>query len=161
MRRRQLLAAMGGLAATGGLAGCLGSSGGSPPTETLDPTDSGDHPVTPAETSFQVTGRSCGTAENAASVTFGGDSVSVDGVIGGRDSCDTAQLASASLHLDGLEVVVGVVEEPHTETVACAQCLTDIEYAFRASGLSGGPAQVRVVHRTADGEATVTVADRP
>jgi hypothetical protein len=94
-------------------------------------------------------------------VTFGEDTVSVDGVIGGRDSCDTAQLASAGLHLDVLEVVVEVVEEPHTETVACAQCLTDIEYAFRASGLGGGPAQVRVVHRTADGETTVTVADRP
>lgn len=161
MQRRELLAAVGGLAATGGLAGCLGEPGGSTPSETPLPTDSGDHPITPTETSFQVVGRNCGAGENAASVSFGADSVSIDGVIGGRDTCDTARLAAAGLHLDVLEVVVEVVEEPHTETVACGQCLTDIEYAFSASGLRGGPAQVRVVHRTADGEQTVTVADRP
>lgn len=160
MQRRDLLAAMGVLTGTG-LAGCLGGSDGSTPTESPDPTDSGDHPVTPAETSFQVLDRACGAGDNAASVSFGEDSVSVDGVIGGSDTCDTARLAEAGLHLDVLKVVVEVVREPTTGSVACGQCLTDIEYRFSASGLRDGPAQVRVVHRTADGEETVTVADRP
>lgn len=160
MRRRDLLVATGGLA-TAGLSGCLGDPDGSAPTETPEPTNSGDHPITPTETSFDVLDRACGNGDNRATVTFGEDSVSVDGVIGGRDTCDTARLASAGLHLDVLTVVVEVVREPHTATVACAQCLTDIEYAFSASGLRGGPARVRVVHRTADGEETVAVADRP
>ncbi len=161
MRRREVLAAFGGLTGGIGLAGCLGGPSGSIPTNSQSPTDSGDDPVTPTEVSLRVTGRSCGSSQNAATVTFGEDSVEIDGVIGGRDTCDTAQLVSAGLHDDVLTVVVEVTEEPQTDTVACAQCLTDIDYEFRAAGLRGGPARVRVIHRTADGEQTVTVADRP
>lgn len=161
MRRRDVLAEFGGLAAATGLAGCLGGPGRSTPTDTPDPTDSGDRAVTPAEIAFEVTDRRCGNSENAASVTFGEDTVRIDGVIGGRDTCDTARLVSAGLHHDVLTVVVEVVEESHTATAACGQCLTDIAYEFTASGLRDGPARVRVVHRTADGEQTVTVADRP
>lgn len=174
MDRRHFIAGLGGLTAALGLAGCLTGPGAgpdtpspepptsSPPaTPTPEPTDSGDHPVTPAETSFQVLDRSCGQGGNAATVSFGEGSVTVEGTIGGRDTCDTAELASASLHLDVLEVVVAVVEEDPDATVACAQCLTDIEYVFRAADLGDGPARVRVVHETADGRETVTVADRP
>lgn len=174
MRRRDLLASLGGLAGAAGLAGCLGESDGpvvnlspspppspSGPSPTPEPTDSGEHPVTPAEQSFTVEDRSCGQARHAATVSFGDDSVTVDGVIGGRDTCDTARLAAADLHLDVLTVVVEVVQEPTDGTPVCGQCLTDIEYAYRASGLRGGPARVRIVHHSADGEQTVTVADRP
>ncbi len=158
MKRRDVLAGLGG-AAIAGLAGCLGGPTGSTPTP--DPTDSGEHPVMPTETDFAVLERPCGAGENDASVSFGADAVTVEGVIGGRDTCDTAQLVEASLHLDVLRVVVEVTPEPSTGTVACGQCLTDIRYRLRAQGLSGGPAQVRVIHRTADGEKTVAVADRP
>lgn len=161
MNRRDVLAGLGSLIGTAALAGCLGGPGGSSPTATPDPTDSGDHPVTPTQTTFDVLDRGCGAGENAATVTFDDDTVRVEGVIVGRDTCDTATLAEAGLHLDVLTVVIEVVEEPSTETPVCGQCITDIEYRFSASGLRGGPAQVRVVHRTADGEQTVTVADRP
>ena len=155
MKRRDVLAGLGIGAA--GLAGCLGTSGGATPT----PSDSGDHPVTPTETEFEVLERPCGEGANDADVSFGDGAVTVEGVIGGRDTCDTARLAEASLQDDVLRVVVEVVEEPSTATVACGQCLTDIRYRFRASDLGGGPAEVRVVHRTADGQETVAVADRP
>ncbi|MFB6353774.1 MAG: hypothetical protein ABEJ92_06775 [Halobacteriales archaeon] len=164
MRRRDLLAGLGGLAGTG-LAGCLASAPGdtpSPPTSpSPDPTDSGDHPVTPAEQSFAVLDRHCGQGENAATVRFEDDRVVVEGVIGGRDTCDTARVASAGIHLDVFTLVVEVVEEPHTATVGCGQCLTDIAYRYRASSPRGGPATVRVVHLTAAGRRTVTVAERP
>lgn len=160
MKRRDVLAGLGALAGTAGLAGCLAGGGAETPTETPDPTDSGDQAHTPRETTFDVVDRSCGQGQNSASVTFGEDSVNVDGTIGGRDTCDTAQLVEAGLHLDVLKVVVEVVQEDTEGTPVCGQCLTDIDYAFSASGLRGGPAQVRVVHLTADGKQTVTVADR-
>lgn len=169
MKRRDVLRGLGGLAGGVGLAGCLGGPGAGTPTktaepdtpvETPDPTDSGDHPVTPTETSFEIVERTCGSAENTAAVSFGEDSVRVEGTIGGRDTCDTARLVEASLHLDVLKVVVEVVQEDTEGTPVCGQCLTDIDYAFSASGLRGGPAQVRVVHLTADGKQTVTVVDR-
>lgn len=183
MRRRTLLASIGGLAATPILAGCLGGSGGTTPTPTPeatptptpdvtstptpdatpspDPSDSGDHPVTPTEQTFEVLDRRCGSGEHAATVGFDWEVVAVDGVIGGRDTCDTARLASADLAGDVLTVVVDVVEESHTETAACAQCLTDIEYAFTATFTDEGPTSVRIVHRSADGETTVATADWP
>lgn len=165
MRRRDVLT---GLAAAGAasLTGCLGGSGASPdpdrsPTATPPPSDSGPHPVTPTDRTFEVLSRACGEGRNEATVRFDGDAVAVDGTVGGRDSCDTARLAEASL-LDGeLTVVVEVVEEDPVGTVACAQCLTDIEYAFEASVPDGGPDRVRVVHDSADGRSTVAVAEHP
>lgn len=163
MRRRDLLAGLVGLAATSGLVGCLAGGGADTPTVTSspEPSDSGPHPVTPAEQTFDVDSRACGEGRSDAAVTFGAGSVTVDGVIGGRDTCDTAELASASLHLGVLTVVVEVVPEVPTATVACGQCLTDIDYTYRVQGLGDGPQRVEVVHRTADGERTVAVAERP
>lgn len=161
MNRRRYLAALGGLAGVSGVAGCLGGPGGAIPTDTLEPTDSGDHPVTPSRTTFRVTDRSCGSGANRATVAFAEEIVSIEGVIGGRDTCDTARLAEASLHQGELAVVVEVRSEEHTGTVGCAHCLTDIGYEFSATVGEGGPDRVRVVHRTADGEQTVTVAEPP
>lgn len=161
VNRRRYLAALGGLAGVSGVAGCLGGPGGAIPTDSPEPTDSGDHPVTPSETTFRVTDRACGSGANRATVAQAEGVVSIDGVIGGRDTCDTAQLAEATLHQGELTVVVEVHAEEHTGTVACAQCLTDISYEFSATVGEGGPDRVRVVHRTADGEQTVVVAEPP
>ncbi|MFB6362399.1 MAG: hypothetical protein ABEH59_13905 [Halobacteriales archaeon] len=159
MRRRRYLATLGGLAGVSSLAGCLDELGA--PTPSPDPTPSGDQAYTPKELSFEVRDRECGEGLNDATVSFGDDVVDIDGVIAGRDTCDTARLVDTSLHLDVLEIDVAVVREPATDTPACAECITDIDYHLRAAGLRGGPAQVRVRHRTADGEVTAAVADRP
>ena len=177
MRRRDVLQALAGAGATVGLAGCLGSAGaGDPPRGTPDgsptptpppppgttpPDDSGPHPVTPTDTSFEVRSRECGVGEDRATVSFDADGVAVDGVVGGRDTCDTARLAGASLRDGTLEVVVEVYRETSDATVACAQCLTDVAYRFAARVPGGGPERVRVVHDAAGGRTTVTVADRP
>lgn len=162
MRRRTLLRSLGGLTGATAIAGCLGGPGGSTgsptPSPTPTPTESG--PGTPTGTSFEVQDRSCGSGDNAATVSFDDGSIAVDGVIGGRDACDTAE-ADVTMEADVLVLTVEVVEEPGTEEAACAQCLTDIEYSFTATFSTEGPAQVRVVHRSADGTSTVATGDRP
>lgn len=160
MQRRRYLATLGGLAGVSGLAGCLAGLGADTPSPTPDPTPSGDQGYTPTELSFDVRNRDCGEGLNDATVNFGDDVVEIDGVIAGLDTCDTARLADTSLHLDVLEVDVAVVRAPATDTPACAECSTDIDYHLRAAGLRGGPAQLRVLHRTAAGEVTAAVADR-
>ena len=160
MRRRRYLATLGSLAGVSGLAGCLDGLGADTPTATPEPTHSGEQAYTPTELSFEVRDRDCGEGLNDATVSFGDDVVEIDGVIAGRDTCDTGRLADTTLHLDVLEVDVAVVQEPATDTPACAECITDIDYHLRAAGLRGGPAQVRVRHRTADGVVTATVADQ-
>lgn len=158
MERRTLLTGLGGLAATAAIGGCLSAPAGNDRTLT-DPT-SGEHPVTPTETSFTVDDRSCGQGEHAATVAFDDGTVTVDGVIGGRDTCDTAELAGATIDAGTLTVTVALIEEPRTGTPACGQCLTDIEYTASVGGLGDAVSRVRVVHRTADGGQTVTVAER-
>lgn len=153
MNRRRVLIGVTGMLGASGLAGCLGGPGGSiPPTDTPEPTP-------PMEVSFDLLDVSCGSGDNAATVAFEDGSVSVEGTIGGRNTCERAQLASANRNAGTLEVVVEVVD-PHTGAVGCAQCLTDIDYAFHASGIGDGVEAVRVIHRSADGEATVSVEER-
>lgn len=151
MNRRSVLIAIG---STVGLAGCLGGPGGQP-SPTASPTPS---PTPIGDPDFSITDRSCGSGENAAAVTFGDGTVSVDGTIGGRDTCDTALLDGVEWHDDTLTVRVQVAREKTTETVACAQCLTDIDYTVTVPLGGRPPETVKVVHVTADGSQTVTTA---
>jgi len=173
MRRRTLLSALGSLAGATGLAGCVGRihapSPGTTPrptpatspetTPTLPREDSGPHPVTPAQSTFEVVDRSCGEGRNEATVTFDGEAVAVDGVLPGRDTCDTAHLTSLGMSDGVLTVVVAVGPAPHTTAVACGQCITDVRYTLRTT-IPAGPLEVDVVHRTGGGERTVVRATR-
>lgn len=161
MQRRTLLRRAIGVStiAVSGLAGCLGAPGSSTSPQTTegtrDQTDSGPHPVTPTDTSFTVGDRPCGEGANDATVTVDGAVIRVDGVIRGSDTCDTATLASVDYQDHVLTVVVETVKEQTTETPACGQCLTDIEYAFDTTLPDGSPETVNVVHDTSQGREVV------
>lgn len=151
MKRRSVLI---GIGATVSLAGCLGNTPGQPsptPSPTRSPTPIGDP-------TFSVTNRSCGSGATAATVSFGDDAVNVDGTIGGRDSCDTALLDGVEWSDDTLTIRVKVAREKTTETRACAQCLTDIEYSVSVPLAGQPPSSVKVIHVTSDGSKTVTTA---
>lgn len=158
IRRRAILAGIGGVLGTPLLAGCLGATDGSPDTPTQG---DGGQPIPPSEVSFAVLGKSCGNGEDAATISRSGGDIQVEGVIVGRDTCDTA---GASVTMDAGTLVLTVdlpEEEPdQTPTRACAECLTDIEYTFTATFPNEGPSGVRVVHQSATGETTVATANR-
>jgi hypothetical protein len=142
-----------------GVAGCTAAPGGtvSPePTErTAEPTDSGPHPVTPTATAFNIQDRSCGEGANDATILVDGSMVRVNGVIGGSDTCDTARLLEVDLHDGVLTVVIATVKEETSETPACGQCLTDIEYAFETTVLESVPETIKVVHESSGGREVV------
>lgn len=163
MKRRDALAALGGLVGTAGLAGCLGSPGGSNPSDTPaetpvpQPSDSGPHPVTPADRTFAVLSRECGQGRNEATVAVDGDTVTVEGTIGGRDTCDTAVLRGLELHDGTLTATVAAEPIQTTETPVCGQCLTDVRYRLTVD-LGNAPLdRVVVVHHS--GGERLTVAD--
>ncbi len=142
MKRRSVVIGLGSI----GLAGCLGGIGDEPsPTPTGDP-------------EFAVTDRSCGNGQNAASVSFNTDSVTVAGTIGGRDTCDTALLDGVEWSDDTLTIRVKVAREKATETVACAECLTDIDYTATVPTGDRSLSTVKVIHVTSSGPQTVTTA---
>jgi hypothetical protein len=155
MKRRSVLAGLAALTT----AGCLGNSppGTDSPTPTTTPTR------TPTDTpgrdvAFSVTDRACGNGTNAASVSFAPDTITVDGTIGGRDTCDTALLDAAEWNDGHLTVWVQIAREKGTETLACAQCLTDIHYNATIPIGDGTPSKVTVIHRSQSGSQTVTTA---
>lgn len=141
MQRRTVLAGLAALAGTGALAGCTGGApgGGGEPSgdgtattggDSTEPTDTATPiPTDPPVAQFEVTNRGCGRGHESASVTFGAGEVSIEGTIGGRDTCDTAELDGVSLTDARLDVaVVTISEESDDGTSACGQCLTDIDY---------------------------------
>lgn len=161
MQRRTLLRTALGVStlAMSGLAGCTGGPGGTvspqPSETTAEPTDSGPHPVTPTDTAFSIQDRSCGEGANDATVAVDGSTIGVDGVIGGSDTCDTAQLAEVDFHDGVLTVVVETVKEETSETPACGQCLTDIDYTFETTLPDAPLDTVKVVHDTSRGRDVV------
>jgi len=177
MKRRDLLSGLGTVGALS-LAGCLGGAGSNgvetPPSDTPTsgtptPTTSTPPPTTsavptempgPVETTFAVGKRSCGSGEDDASVSFADDAVEISGTIGGRDTCDTAELARVHASDDTLTVRVRTVREEGTDTLACAQCLTDIEYAVTIRFEGVLPGTIEVIHESRNGIVTAARAER-
>lgn len=158
MKRRSFLQQAVGIStlAVSGLAGCASAPSGTvSPTQTTEPTDSGPHPVTPTATSFSIQDRSCGQGTNDATIVVDGSTVQVDGVIGGSDTCDTARLAAVDFHDGVLTVLVETVKEETSETPACGQCLTDIEYAFETTLPDSTPETIKVIHESSSGREVV------
>lgn len=163
MNRRSFLV---GFAVVAASAGCLGGDSGEPsptPAESPTPTET-PTPVPPpeptVESDFTVTDRSCGTGENAASISFEDGSVTVDGTIRGSNTCDTAVLDSIEWPDDTLTIRVKATQMKTTETVACGQCITDIRYTAELSIDGPLPDRVKVVHDTSTGTETVATATR-
>lgn len=158
IRRRAVLTGIVGVVGTTSLAGCLGAN--DDPAETPTPGGSGQ-PIPPSEISFAVLGQACGNGEDTATITTENGEVQVDGVIVGRNTCDTAG-GTATMVEGTLVLTVDLPEEEpaQTTTRACAECLTDIEYTFTATFPNEGPSGVRVVHQSANGETTVATSNR-
>lgn len=145
VRRRQILAALTGLAV--GSAGCVASSGDPARTPT-------------AETAPRITGESftagdgscaTGDGEGAADVTFETNTVRVDGRLATPTPCHGAALAGTTL--DGTTLVVAVRTTDATAEV-CTQCLGAVPYEATVGFEGGLPEEVRVDH---DGETVATV----
>ena len=174
MRRRTVLR----VAATSGvgvLAGCTAEGpidGGTdtPPTESAQsPTSSPTATATPCAvnrvgTAFAVRDVECGTGETTAdaSVSPTGDAtadgdgsprytVTVTGTIDGADTCHTARLLAAEAlpGEDTLRVSVESYVPKSNETVACADCIVDIDYEATVEFECGYYGTVTVLH---DGE---------
>lgn len=162
MKRRALLRAV---AATGPvwsatIAGCTGTDvpgDGTPgsPTETGGGTPTPTATATPTPTSgrtrltgeeFTVLDSGCGTGSNRATVEWADRTVTVTGVISGRNGCYTAELKNARYVEDADELRVGVRSyNPNTEA-ACTQCIVDIEYRSTFEFEGGLPDTVVVGH---------------
>lgn len=148
MQRRRFIAAAGTLGAVAA-AGCLGSDGGGTPTPTM--TDS----------SFTVTGIESGTEVDAATVSFGAPTVTVEGTIWGADGCTTAELAGANYDAEDGELAVEVAtrrDEP-TGDVACTQAIVEIDYEATVTVENGPPERVVVTHTRGTDSVEVTTAE--
>jgi hypothetical protein len=154
MHRRRVLGAATAAIATA-VASCLD---GSPVTgdETVDPTD--EPTVSPSpnatertleETSFTVTAVECGREYGSHDVTTSGDTVTVAGVLDGRDTCDTAKLVRGEYasEADTLHVEVEVDERP--DASACAQCIVEVHYTATFEFDDGTPERIEVAQRGA------------
>jgi hypothetical protein len=176
MRRRTLLRLAGG-AGIGWLAGCTatgpddGSDGTSTqPTGTASFTERSSASPTPCATrvtatSFSVREVECGTGENAADAsvqptgagtpeTDGAPptyTVTVTGTIDGADTCHSARLAGVESRPDEdtLRVAVASYVPDSNQTVACGQCIVDVDYEATVELACGYAGVVTVVH---DGE---------
>lgn len=123
MKRRSVLALIG----AGLMTGCLQDR--NQPGDT--PTNSPAPPPTPTPTpelttAFEVASRSCGSGDEDATVQVTPGAVDVTGVIGGRNTCDTAALDT--VRFDDGQLTISVIVVAEDEDAACAQCITDIEY---------------------------------
>lgn len=166
MNRRRFLA-LAGTAGSLSLGGCVGAGppgAGSPTTdpETVSPPSTITTTPTPdhgPEVSFAVVDRTCGSGADDAEIAFSADAVRVDGVIGGRDTCDTAELDGVDLDDGTLTVRVATALDPDSGG-ACAQCLTDIRYEATARFEGDLPDRVEVIHEGIGGRETVATATR-
>lgn len=138
MKRRTLL----GLAATTSVSatGCLG--GGS-----LSPTPS----VVVTDERFGVLGVDCGTEVDSARVTHEATGtrtgrVTVEGSLGGNDTCYRARLAAVGVEGGTLHVGVESYQPATDSDVACAECIVSITYRAVLTYEGRMPASVRVRH---------------
>lgn len=164
-----------GTSPTGTQAGGAGGDGGSGDDgeSTDEPTDDGatetdtstGETETPAETdggtptddggsgsnevvdrSFEVGGTECGQGANRADVSRDDDRVDVDGTIGGRNGCYTAELEAATYDEGADELTVAVRSYDDSDGEACQQCIVDVDYRAAVEFEDGTPGAVTVVH---------------
>lgn len=137
------------------------------PTPTTSPSASPTSTRTPCQTartstSFEVLSVECGTGENTAdaSVSPTGAStpdengtppthtVTVTGTIDGADTCHEARLVAAELNdaADSLQARVESYVPSSDETMACGECIVDIDYELTVTFRCDYPGVVEIVH---------------
>ncbi|QLD87198.1 hypothetical protein HWV23_16200 [Natronomonas halophila] len=151
MKRRALLAAA-AAATTTGVAGCLRNSGigDSNPDENEDDapdesTPEGTHLV---DQSFEVERIECGEDYGSHDVTTEDQTVTVEGVIDGNNTCYTAELVRSEYVTDEdtLYVEVESVDDAD-ENEVCSTCIVEIEYMATFEFANGTPDTIRVDQR--------------
>ncbi|GAA0210286.1 hypothetical protein [Halobaculum roseum] len=172
MDRRTVLTLVAGAGSTA-LAGCTGgggSGGGDEPTTepsetptktpagTGPPTDTGTGSPSVVDRSFARTGDASEPGESA-SVAFGGDAVTVSGVISGKNGCMQASLKSVEYDADADELRVRV-ETVREGGDVCTQQIVYREYEASVTFEGGLPTSVVVEHESMDEVRTVTDVTR-
>lgn len=123
MKRRAVLALIGGSLITG----CLQDRNQPGDTPTASPSPPPTPSPTPAlTTAFEIESRACGSGNDDATIHVTSDAVKVTGVIGGRNTCDSAALEA--VRFDDGQLTISVIVVADDADAACAQCITDIEY---------------------------------
>lgn len=134
-----------------------GSTGRESPEETDESTAEGTDEPTPTESetsgsdgivgrSFEVTEASCGTGDQQAAVDRDADRVVVDGTIGGRNGCYTAELDRASYDERTDELTVAIRSVAGGDGGPCLQCIVDVDYRAAVELAGDAPGTVRVFH---------------
>lgn len=134
-----------------------GSTGTESLEETHEPTPEETDEPTPTESgasgsdgivgrSFEVTETSCGTGDQQAAVERDGDRVVVDGTIGGRNGCYTAELDRASYDERTDELTVAIQSVAAGDGGPCLQCIVDVDYRAAVEFAGDAPGTVRVFH---------------
>jgi hypothetical protein len=161
MRRRSFLGAAAAVPATA-VAGCLGA-GPSADGGTEQPTD--EPTATPSQTpggrtlegsSFEVTNVECGSDYGHHDVTTSADTVTVEGVLDGRNTCYTAELVRGAYVSDADTLHVEVEAREDDAGDVCGQCIVEIHYTATFEFDDGTPERVEVEQRgatTASGSA--------
>lgn len=123
--------------------------------------------VTLVDSSLTVRDVECGEETDDAAVRFDGETerVVVTGTIWGSDACRIPVLADASYdaQADALSVTVttgdrGGGDRGTDDGVACAQCVTELDYRTTHSFEGGLPGSVSVRHDRGDGGDVVATA---
>ena len=152
MRRRGFLG--GTIAAAAAIAGCLDADAGEEPTgePTAEPTDTPSPTSdgrTLEDTAFEVTTVECGSDYGHHDVTTSGDTVTVEGVLDGRDTCYTAELVRGEYVGETDTLFVEVAARESEEAAACGQCIVEIHYVATFAFDDGNPERVEVEQRGA------------
>jgi len=166
MDRRTILGTLGSVGIVA-LTGCLADGGesGTPENGTASDTatgtpDSTDAPAPElADSGFEITGKEGGSGTDTATVSTDDLIVTVEGVISGRNGCQTAELDSVTYNAETDELTVAVVTTRRADAgPACTQEIVAIDYVATAEFDHGTPGHVVVTHGDGETSETVTTA---
>jgi len=169
MNRRTLLCRYAGAGAAATLAGCISDRPGAggddaEPGEQPVATDGGNESTDGGMSSPELVGTDVEThgdadeARDEADISFGDESVTVDGTITAPTPCYEAAVKVAEYSEADDEFRVTVTTHEVETDKMCTQVITGIEYTLEATFDGGTPINVTVRHET-PGDETTTVAE--
>jgi len=136
-------------------AGCLAD--GPPGDDTEDPTDTATDTPDPTphgpeltDSRLDVTAVECGSDHGYPDVTTGDGTVTVEGVVDGRNGCYTAELVRGEYDRTDDTLYVEVeARDDDSDGVGCTTCLVEIHYTAGFTFDHGTPGRVDVEQRGA------------